>query len=99
MHWLTRWVGPLLVLVAGLAGPATAELRYTTIYKDHLVHGTTPGELYQDMIAHPIMDPDDGPAFANITHDHALANRLCQRTVVLRKGRALGAGTRLRVVR
>jgi heme exporter protein A len=33
------------------------------------------------------------------THDHALANRLCQRTLVLRAGRALGAGTRLRVVR
>ena len=33
------------------------------------------------------------------THDHALANRLCQRTVVLRNGRSLGSGTRLRVVR
>jgi len=33
------------------------------------------------------------------THDRALANRLCQRTLVLRAGRALGAGTRLRVVR
>jgi heme ABC exporter ATP-binding subunit CcmA len=33
------------------------------------------------------------------THDQALANRLCQRTMVLRKGRSLGAGTRLRVVR
>jgi heme exporter protein A len=33
------------------------------------------------------------------THDHALANRLCRRTLVLRNGRALGAGTRLRVVR
>ena len=33
------------------------------------------------------------------THDHALANRLCQRTIVLRNGRSLGAGTRLRVVR
>ena len=33
------------------------------------------------------------------THDHALANRLCQRTLVLRNGRALGAGTRLKVVR
>src|SRR6267378_1862593 len=32
------------------------------------------------------------------THDHALANRLCQRTLVLRSGRSLGAGTRLRVV-
>ncbi|HEV2035025.1 MAG TPA: heme ABC exporter ATP-binding protein CcmA [Candidatus Dormibacteraeota bacterium] len=33
------------------------------------------------------------------THDHALANRLCQRTMVLRNGRSLGAGTRWRVVR
>jgi heme exporter protein A len=33
------------------------------------------------------------------THDQALANRLCQRTLVLRSGRSLGAGTRLRVVR
>ena len=33
------------------------------------------------------------------THDHALANRLCRRTLVLRSGRSLGAGTRLRVVR
>jgi heme ABC exporter ATP-binding subunit CcmA len=33
------------------------------------------------------------------THDHALANRLCQRTLVLRHGRSLGTATRLRVVR
>ncbi len=72
MHWLTRTVALSLALVAGLASPAQAELRYTTVYKDHVVHGATPGELYQDMVAHPIMDPDDGPAFANITHDHAL---------------------------
>jgi heme exporter protein A len=32
------------------------------------------------------------------THDHALATRLCQRNVVLRKGRVLGAGSRLRIV-
>ena len=32
------------------------------------------------------------------THDQALATRLCQRTVVLRKGRVLGAGSRLRIV-
>jgi predicted secreted Zn-dependent protease len=60
----------LAVLVA--AAPARAELRYTTVYKDHVVRGTTPAAVYQDMIAHPIMDPDDGPAFANITHDHKL---------------------------
>ncbi len=33
------------------------------------------------------------------THDRPLANRLCQRTLVLRHGRVLGAGSRLRVVR
>jgi predicted secreted Zn-dependent protease len=27
------------------------------------------------MLAHPIIDPDDGPAFANITHDHRLSVR------------------------
>ena len=24
------------------------------------------------MNAHPIIDPDDGPAYANLTHDHDL---------------------------
>jgi heme ABC exporter ATP-binding subunit CcmA len=33
------------------------------------------------------------------THDQALANRLCQRAIVLRTGRVLGAGARLQVVR
>ena len=33
------------------------------------------------------------------THDHALANRLCPRTLVLRNGRSVGTATRLRVVR
>ena len=32
------------------------------------------------------------------THDHALANRLCHRTVELRRGRVAGVPTRLRVV-
>ncbi len=32
------------------------------------------------------------------THDQALATRLCQRTLVLRKGRVLGVGSRLRIV-
>ncbi len=39
-----------------------------------------------------------GRAVVLATHDHALANRLCRRTLVLRSGRSLGAGTRLRVV-
>jgi heme exporter protein A len=33
------------------------------------------------------------------THDHALANRICARTLVLRHGRSVGTATRLRVVR
>jgi heme exporter protein A len=33
------------------------------------------------------------------THDHALANRLCQRTLELRRGRVVGVPTRLRVVK
>ena len=33
------------------------------------------------------------------THDHALANRLCQRTLVLRHGRSVGTATRLHIVR
>jgi heme exporter protein A len=32
------------------------------------------------------------------THDHALANRLCPRTLVLRHGRSLGTATHLRIV-
>jgi heme ABC exporter ATP-binding subunit CcmA len=32
------------------------------------------------------------------THDHALANRLCQRTLVLRHGRSIGTATRLHIV-
>jgi len=32
------------------------------------------------------------------THNHALATRLCPRTLTLRKGRVLGAGSRLRIV-
>ena len=33
------------------------------------------------------------------THDHALANRLCQRTLVLRHGRSHGTATRLHLVK
>lgn len=32
------------------------------------------------------------------THDHALANRLCPRTMVLKHGRSVGTATRLRIV-
>ncbi len=55
-----------------LAGPAAAGLKYTTVYKDHLVRGTTPQAVWSYMHANPINDPDDGPALANITHEHKL---------------------------
>jgi predicted secreted Zn-dependent protease len=61
------------VVLSSLACPARAELKYATTYRDYLVHGTTPQMVWQYMAAHPIMDPDDGPALANITHDHKLA--------------------------
>ena len=65
-------VGIAAVLAACLAGPASAELKYTTTYKDHLVEGATPGAVWQYMTRNPIKDPDDGPALANITHAHKL---------------------------
>ena len=54
------------------AWPASAELRYTTVYREKLVEGTTPEQLWRYMTEHPIID-EDGPALANITHDHKLS--------------------------
>ena len=61
-----------LLLAVGIA-PASAGLAYSTEYREHPVLGTTPQAIWQYMNAHPIMDPDDGPAYANLTHDHDLA--------------------------
>ena len=69
--WARRIVA--LAVALGLAAPAAAELKYTTTFKDHPVSGTTPPALWRYMTAHPIMDPDDGPALANTTHDHKLS--------------------------
>lgn len=62
----------LIALTSIGASRAAADLQHTTTYRDHRVRGTTARELWQYMIAHPIIDPDDGPAYANITHDHSL---------------------------
>jgi len=63
----------LLVFAAVLDDrPAHAELRYKTTYRENPVRGTTPRQLWQYMRRHPIIDKDDGPALANISHDHAL---------------------------
>lgn len=74
MKLRTTWTlafGALLVL-AGLAAPASAGLVHTTQYREHPVRGTTAPQVWRYMNAHPIIDPDDGPAYANLTHDHDL---------------------------
>src|SRR5881392_767717 len=69
---IPRNVLAALGLIAVGVSPAAAELRHTTVYREHRVLGTTAAELWHYMIVHPIIDPDDGPAYANITHDHTL---------------------------
>ena len=53
-----------------ISAPASAELAYSTSYRDHPVSGSTPATVWHSMNAHPIIDPDDGPAYANLTHAH-----------------------------
>ena len=60
----------LTVLLAAV--PAHGELRHTTEYGENPIRGATPKELWRSMAARPIID-EDGPALANITHDHKLA--------------------------
>lgn len=62
----------LLALALLDARPTLAELRYKTSYRENPIRGTTPQQLWQYMRAHPIIDEDDGPALANISHDHTL---------------------------
>lgn len=66
----------LLVLLATAAPISSAlaagHLVATTTYADHIVHGDTARAIYRDMNIHPIIDPDDGNALANLTHDHTL---------------------------
>ena len=68
--------GALVALLLGAMmlgiGPALGELRYTTKYSENPIRGTTPEQLWRFMAAHPIID-EDGPALANITHDHTLS--------------------------
>jgi predicted secreted Zn-dependent protease len=65
-------VAVLFALVVLGAAPASAELRYRTTYRENPIRGTTAEELWRYMESHPIID-EDGPALANITHDHKLS--------------------------
>jgi predicted secreted Zn-dependent protease len=72
MKILARLSAALLsVLLCGAIAQADG-LSAGTAYKANPVQGTTAAALWRYMLAHPIIDPDDGPAFANITHDHKL---------------------------
>jgi len=63
-----------LWLAAALAADAAAaDLVHNTAYRTHAVRGTTPVDVWRFMNANPIIDPDDGPAYANLTHDHTLS--------------------------
>ena len=67
-------LGAALVSVAMTlfhVAPASAEVLTTTEWRDNPIRGTTPSELLAYMRGHMIAD-EDGPAFANITHDHKL---------------------------
>src|SRR5690606_11611361 len=66
------WLAALLLAGLIAAGGAAAEVVHTTAYRAHPVAGTTPTAVWRYMNAHPIIDPDDGPAYANLTHDHRL---------------------------
>jgi predicted secreted Zn-dependent protease len=69
---LLRIGGSVLAALLAVAAPAHGELRHTTEYRVNPIKGTTPAELWRSMDARPIID-EDGPALANITHDHKLA--------------------------
>ena len=70
---------PALLAGCLATSPASAGLVYSTQYRTHPVRGTTPPEVWRYMNAHPIMDPDDGAAYANLTHDHDLDLKVATR--------------------
>lgn len=67
----------LILTFASLAAPLPALAGWTvtdtTTYQSHPVGGDTAAAIYRQMNLHPIMDPDGGPALANLTHDHTIA--------------------------
>lgn len=69
--WLAVLLFAAVVFVPG-GPPAFAELRHTTTYRENPIRGSTPVQLWRYMAGHAIID-EDGPALANITHDHKLS--------------------------
>jgi predicted secreted Zn-dependent protease len=79
---LALWLAGAIAALA--ADGAAADLVHTTEYRAHAVHGATPGAIWRYMNAHPIIDPDDGPAYANLTHDHVLSVRTASESGICR---------------
>lgn len=74
---LWRCLAAVGLIVAASAAPVSAasKLLHTTDYRSHPVSGTTAAAVLHSMNANPIIDPDDGPAYANLTHDHDVVIR------------------------
>jgi predicted secreted Zn-dependent protease len=65
----------ILIAVLSLApwpAMAAGALHHTLTEKTNFVSGTSAAEIYRDMLRHPIVDPDSGRSFANLTHEHEL---------------------------
>ena len=70
--WFARLAGAVvLAAVSTLPASAGGKVVHTTEYRNHAVSGTTPAAVIRSMTTNPIIDPDDGPAYANLTHDHS----------------------------
>ena len=75
MRILGRAGATLLALALSVSCAAAGGVSSSTTYKVNPVKGTTAADLWRYMLAYPIIDPDDGPAFANITHEHRMSVR------------------------
>jgi len=73
MNRAAKVIFALLLLALPAPAAMAGGLASNTVYRSHPVKGATAGEVWRYMLANPIIDPDDGPAFANITHDHRLS--------------------------
>jgi predicted secreted Zn-dependent protease len=65
----------ILIAVLSLApfpAMAAGALHHALIEKSNVVSGTSAAEIYRDMLRRPIIDPDSGRSFANLTHEHEL---------------------------
>lgn len=70
--FVALWIAAVLAIPAR---EAAADLVHATEYRTNPVRGSTARAVLAYMNAHPIIDPDDGPAWANLTHHHTITVR------------------------